>query len=138
MGVGCVWGGLVQFILNAKMKELSKCSLALLVLVVLVQPSAGCQQQPCPTLPCPHPSPLHPLQLVVAVKRCASTSQWGGVAATIALCHHHLLLPLLAALLPHSVANAPGEQHRVLLACPSQGTAEWRPCKGPLAELLSR
>ena len=72
VGVGCGggggWGGgLVQFVLNTKMKALAKCSQALLVLVVLVLPCACCQQLPCPPLPCPHSSPPHPRQLAVTV-----------------------------------------------------------------------
>ena len=69
VGVGGEGGGLVPFILNAKMTALAKCRSALRVLVVLVRPGAGCKQPPCPPLPCPHPSPPHPRQPAVAVKR---------------------------------------------------------------------
>ena len=124
MGVGCggggvCVGGLVPFILNAKMKALAKCRSALRVLVVLVRPGAGCQQPLCPPLPYPHPSPPHPRQPAVAVKRRSGARRWWGVAAATEHHRHRPLPPLPAALLPRSVANAPGEQHRVLLACPS-------------------
>ena len=97
VGVGGGGKGLVQFILNAKMKVLAKCHSALLVLVVLVRPGACCQQQPCPLLPCPHtlaaPSSVTSSGSEAPLRRLpvvGSVTAWGEGAAAL-----HLAAPSL-------------------------------------------